>query len=154
MLYDDCMRYWLFKTEPSAFSYDHLAASPAKTAAWDGVRNFQANNYLRDEVAVGDQVFIYHSSIPEPAIVGIAEVVRAGYPDHTAWDPNSDHYDPRSTPQRPLWYMVDVKALRKIERAVTLRELKHDPNMKSLSLFSRPRLSIHPIYRQGMALHP
>jgi predicted RNA-binding protein with PUA-like domain len=151
------MAYWLFKTEPSSFSYATLEQSPNQTAPWDGVRNFQARNYLRDEVTVGDQVFIYHSSIPEPAIVGIARVVKAGYPDHTAWDPTSNHFDPKSSSVSPTWYMVDVQAVRDLARPVTLKELKADPRFADCSLFTRPRLSIHPItkneWEQILTLH-
>ena len=161
------MNYWLFKTEPSAFSFATLEQSPNRTAAWDGVRNFQARNYLRDEVETGDEVFIYHSSIPEPAIVGLARIVppgrghsgseagndtpgvketeRAGYPDHTAWDPKSDHFDPKSSSDKPTWFMVNVQAVRQLDRPVTLTELKADDRFRSCSLFTRPRLSIQPI---------
>ncbi len=169
--WNEWVNYWLFKTEPNAFSYAMLEASPNQTAPWDGVRNFQARNFLRDGVAIGDGVFIYHSSIPEPAIIGIARVVppaqspsqpkvspeylphtpgvwgrySAGYPDDTAWDPTSEHFDPRSSPDRPIWFMVDVQAVRPLKRPVTLAELKDDPVFANCSLVTRPRLSIHPI---------
>jgi len=139
------MHYWLFKTEPSAFSYDHLANALKQTAPWDGVRNYQARNFLRDDVQVGDEVFVYHSSIPEPAIVGIAKVVKAGYADHTAWDSSNEHFDPKSAPEKPLWYMVDVQAVCKLDQPVTLNVIKTEPALAHCSLFTRPRLSIHPI---------
>lgn len=139
------MNYWLFKTEPNTFSYDTLDHSPNHTAPWDGVRNYQARNFLRDSISVGDQVFIYHSSIAEPAIVGIATVTKAGYPDFTAWDSANEHFDPKSTIDQPIWFMVDLQARRKLAHAVSLRQLKNDPELRHMSLFTRPRLSIHPI---------
>lgn len=138
-------RYWLFKSEPSTFSFEDLKACPGQTEHWDGVRNFQARNYLRREIRVGDQVLFYHSSIPEPVIVGIAEVVRAGYPDWTAWDPASPHFDPRSTEAKPLWYMVDLRYLQAFSRPVTRSELKTIPELKEMVLLKKSRLSIQPV---------
>lgn len=138
-------RYWLFKTEPSAFSLEDLRNRPDQTEPWDGVRNFQARNFLRDQVQVGDLVFFYHSNIPDPAIVGIAEVVRGGYPDRTAFDPASAHFDPRSTPERPVWYLVEVRFRRKLARPVRLAELKEVPALSDLPLLKRSRLSIQPV---------
>lgn len=138
-------RYWLFKSEPSSFSLTDLKNRPDATEHWDGVRNFQARNFLRDEIKVGDQVFFYHSNIPEPAIVGIAEVVREGYPDFVAWDPQSNYFDPRSTPEKPVWYMVDVRFVRELPRPVTLNELKEIPELAQLPLLNRSRLSIQPV---------
>jgi predicted RNA-binding protein with PUA-like domain len=139
-------RYWLFKSEPSAFSLDDLKKSPKGVAPWDGVRNYQARNLLRDEVRVGDGVLFYHSSTDPTGVVGIAEVVRAGYPDPTAWDPKGDHYDPKSTPENPRWYMVDVRYVRHLPRTVTLAELKAAPALKDMMVV-RPgaRLSIQPV---------
>src|SRR6266542_3989953 len=117
-------RYWLLKSEPSSFSFDDLWNRPERTEHWDGVRNFQARKYLKEEIRVGDRAFFYHSNIAEPAVVGIVEVVREGYPDWTALDPGSEHFDPKSTPQHPIWYMVDVRAVAKLPRPVTLSELK------------------------------
>src|SRR5688572_25481181 len=102
------MNYWLFKSEPTTFGIDDLADRPNQTEHWDGVRNFRVRNMLRDEIKVGDQAFFYHSSCIPPGIVGMMEVVKAGYPDFTSWDKKSDHYDPKSKPEKPLWYMVDV----------------------------------------------
>ena len=139
-------RYWLFKSEPSAFSLDDLKQSPKGIAPWDGVRNYQARNLLRDEIRVGDGVLFYHSSTDPAGVVGLAEVVRAGYPDHTAWDPKSDHPDPKSTPDNPRWYMVDVRYVRHLPRTVTLAELKATPALKSMMVV-RPgsRLSVQPV---------
>ena len=140
--------YWLFKSEPSSFSLGDLKNRPDSTEHWDGVRNFQARNYLRDQVRVGDQVFFYHSNIAEPAVVGIAEVVKAGYPDFTAFDPQSNYFDPRSTPEKPTWYMVDVKFVRELPRPVTLSELKAIPELSDMPLLNRSRLSIQPVGKE------
>jgi len=138
-------RYWLFKSEPSSFSLQDLKNRPGATEHWDGVRNYQARNYLRDEVRVGDRVLFYHSNIAEPAVVGIAEVVRAGYPDVTALDPQGSHFDPRHTPEKPVWYMVDVRYVRELPRPVTLAELKGIPELSELPLLNRSRLSVQPV---------
>ena len=137
--------YWLFKSEPSSFSLDDLKNRPGRTEHWDGVRNYQARNYLRDQVKVGDLVLFYHSNIAEPAVVGIAEVVREGYPDFTAFDPQSKYFDPRSTPEKPAWYMVDVRFVRELPRPVTLSELKETPALSGMPLLNRSRLSIQPV---------
>src|SRR5947209_1793583 len=109
------MAYWLFKSEPNCYSFADLAAAPDRTTGWDRVRNFQARNYLRDAVRVGDGVLFYHSNADPPVIAGIAEVVRAGHPDPTAFDPEAQHYDPRSDPARPVWYQVSIRAVRAID---------------------------------------
>ncbi|ACM21453.1 EVE domain protein [Geotalea daltonii FRC-32] len=137
--------YWLFKSEPTNFSFDDLRTCPNSTEHWDGVRNYQARNYLRDEVQVGDQVLFYHSNIAVPAIVGIAEVVRAGYPDWTARDPENKHFDPASTAEKPIWYMVDVRFVNPFPRPVKLAELKNNPALSGMVLLSRSRLSIQPV---------
>jgi len=139
------MSYWLFKTEPGCFSFDDLISRPGMTEQWDGVRNFQARNYLRDAVKVGDLVLFYHSSIPQPAIVGIAEVVRAGYPDYTALDPESEHFDPKATPANPIWYMVDVSFRQVFPGVVTLEALRNHPLLAAMPLVNRSRLSIQPV---------
>lgn len=141
-------RYWLFKSEPSSFSIDDLMSLPGGTGHWDGVRNFQARNLLRNEVKVGDLVLFYHSSIPQPAIVGIAEVVRDGYPDWTAWDPRSKYFDPRSSPEHPVWYMVDVRFVRKLPQPVTLARLRTTPGLSEMVLLNRSRLSIQPVRKE------
>ena len=138
-------RYWLFKSEPNAYSFDDLMSEEDQTAEWDGVRNYQARNFLRDEIKVGDGVLFYHSSTEPIAVVGTAEVVREGYPDDTAWDPDSDHPDPKSTPENPRWYMVDIKGGVELNHAVTLTQIKANPALSEISLFKRPRISVHPI---------
>jgi len=140
------MRYWLMKSEPGCFSIDDLEHSPDGVAAWDGVRNFQARNLLRDEIKAGDGVLFYHSSCAEPAIVGLAEVVRGGYPDHTAMDPRSAHYDPRATPARPIWYMVDVRFRGRLPRPLTRADLRGHPELCDMLVLQRgSRLSVQPV---------
>lgn len=142
------MQYWLMKTEPSTFSVDDLAAAPGKRSAWDGVRNYQARNMLRDQMRLRDQVFIYHSSCEVPGIAGIAEVVKEGYPDHTAFDRRHHHYDAESDPENPRWFMVDVKLLRRLKRVITLEELKaHAKKELAGMVLLRPgtRLSVMPV---------
>jgi predicted RNA-binding protein with PUA-like domain len=140
------MAYWLMKSEPEAFSIDDLAAVPDRTTHWDGVRNYQARNMMRDEMQPGDQVLFYHSNTEPPGVVGIAEVVRGGYPDHTAFDPRDKHYDPKSDPDNPRWYMVDVRLVRRFARTITLAELKQHPGLAELALVRRGnRLSVMPV---------
>ena len=142
------MSYWLMKSEPSTFSIDDLAGSPRKTTHWDGVRNFQARNFMRDEMRRGDLAFFYHSNCEEPGIVGIVKVVKTGYPDFTAFDPADKHYDPASDPAKPRWYMVDVQFQRKLEHAITLAALREHAarGLKGLALLRRGnRLSITPV---------
>ena len=115
------------------------------TEHWDGVRNYQARNLLRDEIKPGDLGFFYHSNIPAPAIVGVVEVVREGYPDWTARDPEGEHFDPRSSGENPIWYMVDVKYVRPLERPVTLDEIKKHPALSGMELVKRSRLSVQPV---------
>ncbi len=136
-------RYWLLKSEPSSYSWDNLVRD--KTTYWDGVRNYQARNYLRDELRVGDGVLFYHSNIEPIAIVGVAEVVKKGYPDHTAWDAKNIHYDPKSSPDNPIWYMVDIKPIEKFARPVTLDEIKRTPELANMMLITRGRLSVQPV---------
>jgi predicted RNA-binding protein with PUA-like domain len=138
--------YWLFKSEPETFSIDHLNAKPKQTEHWDGVRNYQARNMLRDEIKKGDKGFFYHSNCTPPGIAGIVEVVKEGYPDYTALDPFSDHYDPKSTAENPRWYMVDVKLVKKFPRIITLDELKKHPKLKNMLINRKGnRLSITPV---------
>ena len=146
------MRYWLFKSEPGCFSFEDLKNRPGGAEPWDGVRNYQARNYLRDEVQVGDLVFFYHSNVPEPAIVGIASVVRAGYPDFTARDPGGEHFDPKSSAENPIWYMVDVRYEQPLPRPVLLTELKRHPGLAGMVLLSRSRLSIQPVREEESQL--
>ena len=139
------MRYWLFKSEPGCFSFQNLQNRPNATEQWDGVRNFQARNFLRDEIKSGDRVLFYHSSIPEPAVVGLCTVVRDGYPDHTALDPTSDHFDPKATPDRPIWYMVEVRADQALPDPVPLSVIRQHPLLSDMPLINRSRLSIQPL---------
>lgn len=140
------MKYWLMKTEPAMFGIEHLKAKAKQTEHWDGVRNFQARNMLRDDMAAGDQAFFYHSSCAQPGIVGIVEIVRAGYPDFTAWDAGHEHYDPKSVPNKPLWYMVDVCLQRELKRPILLQELKQYSVLTEMRLLQRGnRLSVMPV---------
>ncbi len=142
------MQYWLMKSEPDVFGIDHLAKMPDRTEHWDGVRNYQARNMMRDEMKPGDPVFFYHSNCAEPGIVGIMEVVREGYPDHTAFDPEQKYYDPKSDPDNPRWFMVDVKYVRHLKRNISLRELKGlaDGPLADMPLLRKGnRLSIMPV---------
>ena len=109
------MAYWLFKSEPNCYAFADLLAAPDRTTGWDGVRNFQARNFLRDAIRVGDGVLFYHSNADPPAIAGIAEVVVAAHPDPTAFDPRAEHHDPRSDPSRPTWYQVAIRGVRALE---------------------------------------
>jgi predicted RNA-binding protein with PUA-like domain len=141
------MNYWLMKSEPDTFGIDHLAKKPKQTAGWDGVRNFQARNYLR-EMQVGDLVFFYHSSTEIPGVVGIAKVVREAYPDSTAFDKKNDHYDADSDPDKPRWYQVDVQLVRKFDRVISLDELRSHASgkLKDMVVLKRGnRLSITPV---------
>jgi len=132
------------KSEPDVFSLDDLKA--AGTDHWDGVRNYQARNIMRDEMQLGDRAFFYHSNCAEPGIVGIMEIARAGYPDHTAFNPDDPHYDPKSDRDKPRWYMVDVRYLRHLPRVVALRELKSHPELAGMPLVRRGnRLSVMPV---------
>ena len=141
------MKRWLMKSEPNEFSIDDLLAAPGRRTFWDGVRNYQARNFMRDQMRLGDLVFFYHSNCPEPGITGIAKVSREAYPDHTAFDPKDKHYDPKSNPEDPRWHMVDISYQRKLKRAISLNELRKysDRQLKNLVLLLRGnRLSITP----------
>ncbi len=136
------------KSEPDVFGIDHLESRPKRTEPWDGVRNYQARNMLRDQMRKGDLAFFYHSNCAEPGIVGIMEVVRAGYPDATQFDPDAKYYDPASDPSQPRWYRVDVRYVRRLARPVTLAELKThaDGALAGLPLLRRGnRLSVVPV---------
>jgi predicted RNA-binding protein with PUA-like domain len=142
-------RHWLVKSEPDAFSFDDLLASPDRTTGWSGVRNYQARNFMRDDMKKGDLVFFYHSSAEPTAIVGVAEVVREGYPDPTAFDPRDSHFDPKSKPDAPTWIMVDIRAVRKLARQVTLADLKAVQGLEGMVLLQRgSRLSVQPVSAQ------
>lgn len=134
------------KSEPDTFGIEHLAARPKRTEHWDGVRNYQVRNMMRDEMKKGDLAFFYHSSCAVPGIVGIVEIVREAYPDPSAFDPSSKYFDPRSKPAAPAWLMVDVKLKRTLARTITLTELKDDPALGGMRLLQRGnRLSILPV---------
>jgi predicted RNA-binding protein with PUA-like domain len=140
------MRTWLMKTEPETFSLDDLRNSPGGTAPWDGVRNYQSRNTMRDEMRRGDRVLIYHSGQKDLAVVGIASVAREAYPDHSAWDPANDHFDPRSTPGNPVWMMVDVHFEAALPRPLTMNELRTVPELAGMVLLRKGmRLSVQPV---------
>jgi predicted RNA-binding protein with PUA-like domain len=135
--------HWLLKTEPDAFSIDDLERMGV--SPWDGVRNYQARNNLR-AMKVGERAFFYHSSTEPPGIVGICEVVTEAYPDHSAWNPESRYFDPRSTPERPLWFMPEVRYVSRFPRMVTLEELRRTPGLEGMALVQRgQRLSVQPV---------
>lgn len=138
------MNYWLMKSEPDAFSLDDLEAVAQEP--WDGVRNYQARNMMRDQMRGGDQVFFYHSNCKVPGIVGLAEVVREGYPDHTAFDPEAPYFDAKSDPDKPRWYMVDLKFKRRLKRIISLQELKEHSELADMPLVRKGnRLSVMPV---------
>jgi predicted RNA-binding protein with PUA-like domain len=141
------MNYWLIKSEPDAFSIDDLKNAPGKREHWDGIRNYQARNYIRDDMQKGDLVFFYHSSCKEPGVVGICEVVSDVYADHTAFDPTSKYYDAGSTPENPRWLMRDIRYRRKLKRPISLTEIKrHSEQLEDFPLIRRGnRLSIMPV---------
>ena len=139
------MNCWLMKSEPDAFSIDDLAAQPGKREHWDGVRNYQARNFMR-EMKKGDQVLFYHSSCPEPGVVGVAKVVKEAYPDFTAFDPESKYFDPKSSADKPRWFMVDIQFQKKLKRTITLAELKQNPFLEGMQLLRKGnRLSVMPV---------
>lgn len=139
-------RHWLLKSEPAVFSFDDLSAAPARTTAWEGVRNYQARNFMRDDMRVGDLVLFYHSSAKPPAVVGVAEVVRAAYPDPTQFEPASGHHDPASDPAAPRWLAVDVAALAALPEPVPIATLKVQPELAAMAVVQRgQRLSVQPV---------
>ena len=139
-------RYWLVKSEPDTFSFDDLLARPDRTTHWDGVRNYQARNFMRDEMKKGDLVFFYHSSADPTAIVGTAEVVRDGYPDNSAFDPKDSHYDPKSKKDEPTWFMVDLRARDRFREPVTLTDLRGVKGLEKMVLLQKgSRLSVQPV---------
>ena len=143
------MKYWIMKSEPDVFGIDDLAKRPRKTEHWDGIRNYQVRNMLRDDMQKGDEAFFYHSSCKEPGIAGIIRIVKAAYPDHTAFDPDSKYHDPKSDPENPRWLMVDVQLVRKFTRIIGLPELRSHPALADLLILRRGnRLSITPISKK------
>jgi predicted RNA-binding protein with PUA-like domain len=135
--------YWLMKSEPGTYSIDDLERDGA--TCWDGVRNYQARNFMRDDMRVGDRVLFYHSNANPPGVAGVAEVARAGYPDHTALDPDSNYYDEKATKDVPRWFMVDIKHVRTLPRVVSLAELKADETLEDMVVTGRSRLSVQPV---------
>lgn len=139
------MNYWLMKSEPDCFGLHHLKAKPKRTEHWDGVRNYQARNFLR-AMKKGDLAFFYHSSCAEPGIAGIVKITSNAYPDHTAWNPEGEHFDPKASPENPIWYMVDVKLEREFKHPIPLTAIKLHPALKNMKLVQRGnRLSVLPL---------
>ena len=140
------MRYWLLKSEPDSYSFSDLLAESRRTTFWNGVRNYQARNFMRDDMKKGDLAFFYHSGAQPPAIAGIAEIVREAYPDSSAFDPKSKYFDPKSDPDDPIWVMVDVKAVKQFDDPISLPELREVKGLDGLELLKRgSRLSIQPV---------
>lgn len=140
--------FWLLKSEPSVFSIDELAKSLRQTTCWEGVRNYQARNFLRS-MAVGDQVFFYHSNADPPAIVGVANIVKAAYPDHFSWDPKSRYFDKKSSPENPAWSMVDVQFVEKFSMPLPLDELRAVKGLENMELLRKgSRLSVQPVRKE------
>jgi predicted RNA-binding protein with PUA-like domain len=147
------MKYWLLKSEPDVFSLEDLKNCPNQTEPWDGIRNYQARNLMRDEMKVGDQALFYHSRQAEPAIVGTVRVVREAYPDHTSWDPSSKYFDEKSSAENPRWLMVDVQFESEFSRPVTLKELRSVPELKEMFLLRKgTRLSVQPVTEEEFQL--
>jgi len=139
-------KFWLLKTEPESFSIQDLASAKDQTTCWDGVRNYQARNSMRDDMQVGDRVLLYHSSTDPTAVVGTAKIVRESYPDHTAWDKKDHHYDPASTPENPRWFMVDIRLEQIFKQPVTLETLRGVAALKEMELLRKgSRLSVQPV---------
>ena len=147
------MKYWLLKSEPDVFSLEDLKNCPNQTEPWDGIRNYQARNLMRDEMKVGDQAFFYHSRQAEPAIVGTVRIVREAYPDHTSWDPSSKYFDEKSPAENPRWLMIDVQFESEFSRPVTLKELRSVPELKEMFLLRKgTRLSVQPVTEEEFQL--
>ena len=143
------MKYWLMKTEPTTYSIDDLEKESNQTTCWEGVRNYQARNLLRDDIQEGDRVLFYHSACKEPAVVGTAVVSRPGYPDSHAFDKRSKYYDAKSDPDNPCWYMVDVKLEEKFDVPVTLASLREKATLKDMVLLQKgSRLSVQPVKKK------
>lgn len=141
--------YWLMKTEPESYSIEDLAAEPKKTTHWDGVRNYQARNFMRDEMKVGDMVLFYHSNAKPPGIAGVAKVVKESYPDFTSWDKNNKHYDPKSTPESPRWFMVDIQFVQQFDELLPLDELRQKKPLADMELLRKgSRLSVQPVRKK------
>lgn len=135
------MNYWLFKAEPDVYGIEHLAAEKNQTGRWDGIRNYQARNFIRDQIKPKDQVFIYHSGIKQPCIVGIAKVVSEPYPDPTQFKPKSPYFDPKSSPENPRWFSLDIQLIERFSKPVFLQTLKTHPALANMVLLKQGRLS-------------
>jgi len=143
---EDRVKYWLMKSEPEAFSIEDLKNCPKGTDHWDGIRNYQARNFMRDDMRVGDRVLFYHSNAKPPGVVGTATIASEPYPDHTAWDPNSNYFDPRSTPEKPVWMMVDVRFESEFPALISLDQLRDVTGLEDMVLLRKgSRLSIQPV---------
>lgn len=141
--------FWLMKTEPEVFSIDDLAAATNQTTCWDGVRNYQARNFMRDRMQLGDRVLVYHSNADPSSVVGTATIVTTSYPDPTAWDPNDPHYDPKSDPDNPRWFMVDIQFESKFLTPLSLEMLRSVPELSQMELLRKgTRLSVQPVSKQ------
>lgn len=140
------MNYWLMKSEPDVYGFEHLLAEPNQTSMWDGIRNYQARNFMRDSMKVGDRVLFYHSNTKPPGVVGVAEIVTEAYPDPTQFDPNEKYFDAKANPENPRWLVVDVKAVRKLNTFVSLEMIKAEPKLATMRLVQKGnRLSIMPV---------
>ncbi len=145
----EAKKYWLMKSEPNCYSIDDLAAEKTKTTHWDGVRNYQARNFMRDEMKKGDEVLFYHSNAKPPGVAGLATISKESYPDFTAFDPNEMHYDPKSKQESPTWMMVDVKFKKKFKRLIPLEELRQVKSLDGMELLRKgSRLSIQPVSKK------
>ena len=145
--------YWLIKTEPAVFSIDDLAAAPNQTTCWDGVRNYQARNYMRDQMRLEDRVLVYHSNADPSCVVGTAMIVRTSYPDHTAWDPHDPHFDPKSDSKSPRWFMVDIRFESKFSVPQSLEMLRGVPKLMAMVLLRKgTRLSVQPVSKKEFSI--
>lgn len=140
------MSYWLFKSEPNEFSFEDLKKEKKKTTFWDGVRNYQARNFLRDDIKKGDGVLFYHSNADPLAVIGFCEIIKEGYPDHTQFDPDNKHFDPKADETKPTWFMVDIRLKKEFKVPVTIDQIKANPRLKNMKLIQRGnRLSVMPV---------
>jgi predicted RNA-binding protein with PUA-like domain len=143
------IKYWLMKSEPNCFSIDDLAAEKNKTTHWDGVRNYQARNFMRDDMKKGDKVLFYHSNAKPPCVAGVAKIVKESYPDFTAFDPKERHFDPKSKHENPRWFMVDIKLVKKLKRPLSLAELRTVKSLDGMVLLQKgSRLSVQPVTKK------
>ena len=146
-------QYWLMKTEPDVFSIDDLKSRPEKTEPWNGVRNYQARNFIRDLMKKGDLILFYHSNATPPGIVGVAQVVKEAYPDNSSWDKKSEYFDPKSTVEKPIWFMVDVKFVKKFNQIISLEQIKSHQELKEMKVAMKgQRLSVQPVEEKHFKL--